>query len=84
MWPNPQETSDLVAFTEEILNGKLHFLCSGYFLSITGQACLNTHISTGHKGLMCHISIGRCCETKLWPNCEDIMGRIKYFGGTVL
>ena len=24
MWPNP----DLVTFTEEILNGKLHFLCS--------------------------------------------------------
>ena len=26
--PNPQETADLVRFTEEILNGKLHFLCS--------------------------------------------------------
>ena len=25
MW---QETADLVTFTEEILNGKLHFLCS--------------------------------------------------------
>ena len=23
MWPNPQKTADLVAFTEEILNGKL-------------------------------------------------------------
>ena len=23
-----QETADLVTFTEEILNGKLHFLCS--------------------------------------------------------
>ena len=32
MWPNPQEAADLVTFTEEILNGKLHFLCSvGYF-----------------------------------------------------
>ena len=29
MWPNPQETADLVTFTEKILNGKLHFLCSG-------------------------------------------------------
>ena len=29
MWPNPQETADLVTFTEEILNGKVHFLCSG-------------------------------------------------------
>ena len=28
MWPNPQETAYLVTFTEEILNGKLHFLCS--------------------------------------------------------
>ena len=26
MWPNPQETADLVTFTEEFLNGKLHFL----------------------------------------------------------
>ena len=28
MCPNPQETADLVTFTEEILNGKLHFLFS--------------------------------------------------------
>ena len=28
MSPNPQETEDLVTFTEEILNGKLYFLCS--------------------------------------------------------
>ena len=27
MWPNPQFPGDLVTFTEEILNGKLHFLC---------------------------------------------------------
>ena len=26
--PDSQETADLVTFTEEILNGKLHFLCS--------------------------------------------------------
>ena len=26
MWPNLQETVDLVTFTERILNGKLHFL----------------------------------------------------------
>ena len=25
MWPNPQETADLVTFTEKIFNGKLHF-----------------------------------------------------------
>ena len=28
MWPNLQETADLVTFTEEILTGKSHFLCS--------------------------------------------------------
>ena len=28
MWPNPQETADLVTLTEEILNGKLPFLCN--------------------------------------------------------
>ena len=27
MWPNPQIPEDLVTFTEEIHNGKLHFLC---------------------------------------------------------
>ena len=27
MWPNPQKTVDLVILTEEILNGKIHFLC---------------------------------------------------------
>ena len=29
MRPNPQKAVDLVTFTEEILNGKLHFVCSG-------------------------------------------------------
>ena len=28
MWSNPQETVDLVTFTEEILNGELHLLWS--------------------------------------------------------
>ena len=32
MCPNPQEFTDLVTFTEEILNGKLHFLCSVKYL----------------------------------------------------
>ena len=29
MWPNQQFPADLITFTEEILNGKLHFLYSG-------------------------------------------------------
>ena len=32
MWTNPQETSDLVIFTKEILNVKLHFLCSAKYV----------------------------------------------------
>ena len=28
MWPDSQETPNLVTFTEEILNGKFHVLCS--------------------------------------------------------
>ena len=28
MWPNPMETADLVTSTEEVFNGKLHFLRS--------------------------------------------------------
>ena len=32
MWSNPQFPADLVTFTEEILNGKLHFLCSAEYL----------------------------------------------------
>ena len=31
MWPNLQETADSVTFTEEILSGKLHFLCGAIF-----------------------------------------------------
>ena len=27
MWPNPQETADLITLTEEILDEKLHFFC---------------------------------------------------------
>ena len=30
MWPNPQFHADLVTFTKEILNRKLHILCSDY------------------------------------------------------
>ena len=28
MWPDPQETADLIIITGEILNGKLHVLGS--------------------------------------------------------
>ena len=31
MWPNPQFPADFATFTEEILNGKFHLLCSDTF-----------------------------------------------------
>ena len=34
MWPNSQDTADLVTLTEEILNGKL------YFMSIVISTCV--------------------------------------------
>ena len=37
MWPNPLETVDLVTFTEEILNGKLHFLGSVQSLNLNSM-----------------------------------------------
>ena len=33
MWPNPQETADLVTFTEEILNGNFIFCAARRILS---------------------------------------------------
>ena len=33
MWPIPKENADLLTFTEEILNGKLYFLCSAWVLA---------------------------------------------------
>ena len=30
VWPSPQFPEDLITFTEEILNGKLHLLCSDW------------------------------------------------------
>ena len=40
---NPQETADLIIFTEEILNWKLHFLYSvAKFSSYKGVADRNT------------------------------------------
>ena len=44
MWPNPKETADLVTFTEEILNGKLRFLCSDYSYEIL-KRYENCHIN---------------------------------------
>ena len=41
MWPNLQFPADSVTFTEEILNGKLHFLCSEIQVRETSLMSLN-------------------------------------------
>ena len=33
MRPNPRKTADLVTFTEEMLNGKLRFLCRAVIIT---------------------------------------------------
>ena len=54
MWSNPQETADLITFTEEILNGKLHFLCC--------DACINVHYEDANRNgeQLC----GDCLQTQ--------------------
>ena len=41
MRPNLLETADLVAFTEKIFNGRVHFLCNEFNISLTHQICSN-------------------------------------------
>ena len=46
MWPNPEETLDLVTsrklvtLTEEIINEKLHFYLFSEIFCLTSEACL--------------------------------------------
>ena len=37
MWPTPQFVADFFTFTEEILNGKLHFQCSEIFYPLVSK-----------------------------------------------
>ena len=50
MWPNPQFPADLVTITEEILNGKLDFLCSDKALCFK-KNLLSTKVSKESKDL---------------------------------
>ena len=50
MWPIPQEIVDLFTVTEEILNGKLHFLCSEYYFR---KKILNVWKGSEHPSVFC-------------------------------
>ena len=67
MWSNLQVTADLVTFTAEILNGKLHFLCS--VKSIKQQKILINFLS----GIYLAISNKKTLREKC-PNTEFYSG----------
>ena len=46
MWPNPQETADLVTFTEDSLSGKLHFLYLVTKPNIFPNGCIYFEVSS--------------------------------------
>ena len=58
MWPNPQETADLVIFTEEIFNGKLHFLCSDYWLSFHAFILFQTLKGIAPQNMLLQRTVG--------------------------
>ena len=52
MWPNPQFPTDLVTFTDEILIGKLHFLCSMPYVYLQQVAVITTSYDTFQRSYM--------------------------------
>ena len=52
MWPNPKKTVDLVTFAEEILNGKLDFLCS-----VTAVKQITTSKTSKVSWVICNLPI---------------------------
>ena len=60
MWPNLQFPADLVLFTEEILNGKLRFLCSVLHIIAYTFGITNIH-RIGKSGVV----VGLIWEEKL-------------------
>ena len=82
-WTNLLETADLVTFTQEILNGKLHFLCSenseihfsNDFKGITTEVkyiCINTKWALSACNRKCtfysFMIISYSCETSIAVN----------------
>ena len=57
MWPNLQETADLVTFTKEILTGKLHFFIKCDLPETLQKICVFTifpqHEIRWNFGILC-------------------------------
>ena len=47
MWANPQFSADFFIFIEEILNGKLHFLCSAKYGQLKNESNCQCFSATG-------------------------------------
>ena len=72
MWPNPQEIADIIKFTEEVLNGKLDFLCSGK--TIISREIMSTQ--SGSKQFK-YRGIFNLSGKNRWY--QDASGNLKYF-----
>ena len=72
MWPNPQVPADYVTLTEEILNGKLHFLCSVNPIAVE-------YSETNVKSLKL-IKFWKLRETSLDKLCTDICPAVSQKG----
>ena len=78
MWPKPQETADLVTFTEEIHNRKFNFLCSALTCHSL-RYCFKWQISF----LFYHMQMLRRQEFSVWwgktkPHLEPVRV-VRYF-----
>ena len=64
MWPNLLLPADLAIFTEEILNRKLHFMCSEYGL-ISKEHQNNPFIGYVNINSLCNKinDLGKICRT---------------------
>ena len=78
MWPNPQETADLVTFIAKIVNGELHFLCSvccrnamsGWIILERGFTCAMNMSNNIQKELSRGVLRKRCSD-KYAVNLEE-------------
>ena len=72
MCPNPQSLADLVKFTEEIFNGKLHFL---FIVKLKAHRLLG-HFNPFHSGVVFHVEtsplfdLQDICNDKFYMKCN--------------
>ena len=78
MWPNPQEIANLVTFSEEILNGKLHFLCSVICIYVFISVYMG-HMEIWASGIDIGIQIQRLSVTQLKLPCELKVSSIYWY-----